>query len=207
MEHLVTFAVAMLTITNPIGALAIFAGMTADRPDSEKKESAFKAAFAVAVILLIVTWAGKYVLEIFGITPPGLEVAGGVIIALMGLSMLHSKTSAMSHTKAEGDAAAASPSIAVVPMAMPIIAGPGGITTVILATHKFPSIEEKLLVSATCVAVAVIIWLCLYFAAPISRMLGVAGMNIVTRIMGIVLTVIAFQMLTAGLKTLLPGRA
>ena len=85
------------------GALAIFAGMTADRPDREKKQSAFKAAFAVAVILLIVTWAGKYVLRIFGITPPGLEVAGGVIIALVGLSMLHSKTSAMSHTKAEGD--------------------------------------------------------------------------------------------------------
>ena len=92
-------------------------------------------------------------------------------------------------------------------MAMPIIAGPGGITTVILATHKFPSIDGKLLVSATGVGVAAIIWLCLYFAAPISRMLGVAGMNIVTRIMGIVLTVIAFQMLTAGLKTLLPGLA
>ena len=207
MEQLVTFAVAMLTITNPIGALAIFAGLTADRSDSEKKASAFKAAFAVAVILLVVTWAGKYVLEIFGITPPGLEVAGGVIIALMGLSMLQSKTSEISHTKDEDAAAAASPSIAVVPMAMPIIAGPGGITTVILATHKFPSFEEKLQVSATCVALAAIIWLCLYFAAPISRMLGVAGMNIVTRIMGIVLTVIAFHMLTTGLKTLLPWLA
>lgn len=207
MEHLVTFAVAMLTITNPVGALAIFAGMTADRSDSEKKQSAYKAAFAVAIILLIVTWAGKYVLEMFGITPPGLEVAGGVIIALMGLSMLHSKTSEMSQNKAEGEAAKASPSIAVVPMAMPIIAGPGGITTVILATHKFPSIEDKLLVSAICAGVAAIIWLCLYFAAPISRLLGVAGMNIVMRIMGIVLTVIAFQMLAAGLKKLLPGLA
>lgn len=205
MEHLVTFAVAMLTITNPIGALAIFAGMTADRSESEKKQTAYKAAFAVAIILLLVTWAGKYLLEMFGITPSGLEVAGGVIIALMGLSMLHSKTSEMSHSKGEGEEAQTKPSIAVVPMAMPIIAGPGGITTVILATHKFPSIEAKLLVSATCVAVAAITWLCLYFAAPISRMLGVAGMNIVTRIMGIVLTAIAFQMLAAGLKKLLPG--
>jgi len=70
-----------------------------------------------------------------------------------------------------------------------------------------PSIEEKLLVSAICVALAAIIWLCLYFAAPIRRLLGVAGMNVVTRIMGIVLTVIAFQMLTEGLKKLLPGLA
>jgi len=207
MEHLVTFAIAMLTIANPIGALAIFAGMTADYTDSEKKQSAYKAAFGVAVILLLVTWAGKYLLEMFGITPPGLEVAGGVIIALMGLSMLHSKTSEMSQNKDEENEAKSRPSIAVVPMAMPIIAGPGGITTVILATHKFPSIEEKLAVSTICVAIAAIIWLCLYFAAPISRMLGVAGMNIVTRIMGIVLTVMAFQMLTTGLKKLLPGLA
>jgi multiple antibiotic resistance protein len=121
--------------------------------------------------------------------------------------MLHSKTSDMSQTKGEGEEAQTKPAIAVVPMAMPIIAGPGGITTVILATHKFPSIEAKLLVSATCVAVAAIIWLCLYFAAPISRLLGVAGMNIVTRIMGIVLTVIAFQMFAEGLKKLLPGLA
>jgi hypothetical protein len=76
------------------GALAIFAGMTADRPDSAKKESAFKAAFAVAVILhhTARTGSGRW-----------------RHIALMGLSLLHSKTSAMSHTKAEGDAAAASP--------------------------------------------------------------------------------------------------
>lgn len=183
----------MLTITNPIGALAIFAGLTSDRTDSEKRAAAASAALAIAIILVTVTWGGEYILRIFGVSTAGLQVAGGVIIALMGLSMLHSKSSEMAHTKEERAEAASKPSIGVVPMAMPIVAGPGAITTIILATHHFSTVEARLQISAICVSVAAVIWLCLYFAAPISRRLGVAGMNIVTRIMGIVLTALPFK--------------
>jgi multiple antibiotic resistance protein len=207
MDHLIAFTVTMLTITNPFGALAIFAGITSDRSDAEKKSIAFKAGFSVAIILLIVTWGGHMLLKVFGVTPPGLEVAGGVIIALMGLSMLHSKTSEMSHNKAESQEAKDKPSIAAVPIAMPIIAGPGAITAVILATQKFPSFEDKLAISFICLSVSVVLWGCLYFASPISQRLGVSGMNVVSRIMGMILTAIAFQMLTSGLKQLLPGLA
>ncbi len=207
MENLITFAVAMLTITNPVGALAIFAGLTGDRSPDEKQALAGRTALAIVIILVVVTWGGDYILKLFGVTTAGLQVAGGVIIALMGLSMLHTRTSAMSHTPAEGDEAAMRSSIAVVPMAMPIIAGPGAITTIILATHHFPGTGARALISLICACVAGVIWLCLYFAAPISRALGIAGMNIVTRIMGMVLAAIAFQMLAAGLKSLLPGLA
>ncbi len=109
MDHLMAFTVAILTITNPFGALAIFAGITSDRSDAEKKSIALQAGCSIAIILLIVTWSGHILLKIFGVTPPGLEVAGGVIIALMGLSMLHSKTSEMSHNNAESEEAKTQP--------------------------------------------------------------------------------------------------
>lgn len=207
MEHIITFIITMLTVTNPLGALAIFAGLTADRSATEKKAIAFKTAVAVGIILLSVTWLGTYLLKALGVTTAGLEVAGGVIIALMGLSMLHSKTSHMAQTKEEHQEAESKEAIAIVPMAMPIIAGPGAITTIVLATEKFPTFGHHLIISATTVAVALVIWLSLYFAAPISQRLGVTGMNVVTKIMGIVLTAIAFQMLATGLKQLLPGLA
>lgn len=207
MEHLITVAITLLTITNPLGALAIFASLTAQKTAQEKTALAFKSAVAVGVILLVVTWSGSLILNALGVTPAGLEVAGGVIIALMGLAMLHSRTSSMSHSPEEHDEANDKDSIAVVPMAMPIIAGPGAITTLILATQHFPSAGDKLAISAIVIGVSVLLWLCLFFAAPISQRLGVTGMNILSKLMGIMLTAIAFQMLAKGLKTLLPGLA
>ena len=207
MDHIITFAVTLITITNPLGALAIFAGITADRTEEERNQMAIKTAMTVAVILITVTWLGKYLLDAFGVTPSGLQVAGGVIIALFGLSMLQAKTSEMSHNDEEGDEAQVKESIAVVPMAIPVIAGPGAITTVILATHHFPSFTAKLAISAICIAVSLVIWFCLHYSSAISRKLGVAGMNVMSRLMGMVLAAIAFEMLTDGLKQLLPGLA
>lgn len=206
-NHFVQFAVALLTIANPIGAVAIFSGIAGDRSYGEQRSLAHTTGVAVAIILLLVTWLGSGVLDVFGVTTSGLEVAGGVIIALLGLSMLHSQTSMMKHREEEGTEAKQKVSIAVIPMAIPIVAGPGAITTVINATNKLPSLYDRMLISAICVALAAILWVCLRFAAPISKRLGVTGINLVTRIMGMILTAIAFQMLTSGLKELLPGLA
>ena len=207
MSFHIQFAVALLTIANPIGAVAIFSGIAGDRPYGEQKSLARTTALAVAIILLLVTWLGSATLAVFGVSTSGLQVAGGVIIALLGLSMLHSQTSAMSHREEEGDEARQKESIAVVPMAIPIVAGPGAMTTIINATNRASSIADRLVISGICVLVALTLWLCLRFAAPISKRLGVTGINLVTRIMGMVLTALAFQMLAAGLKELLPGLA
>jgi len=203
----VTFAVTLLTIVNPIGSLAIFAGIAGDRPISEQKAIARTTALAVTVILVIVTWVGAQILGFFGVTPAGLQAAGGVILILLGLTMLRSQTPRLKHTPAEQEEALESESIAVVPLAMPIIAGPGAITSVILATQEMSSVLDRLVVSAVAAGVGLLVWLCLHFAAPIADRLGVAGVRIVTRIMGLVLTAIAFQMLAAGLRELLPGLA
>ena len=204
---IVTFAVALLTITNPIGNLAIFASLTGDRDDAEKKRIATKSALAITLILVIVTWSGSYLLDMFGISVPAFQTAGGLIILLLGLSMLHSKTSAMHHTADEHAAAVEKDSIAVVPMAIPIVAGPGAMTTIIVQTHHAGTVIDRALVTAICLVVALLLWLAFWFAAPIARRLGIGGINIVTRIMGMVLAAIAIGMIAEGLRRLFPGWA
>ena len=205
--EITTFAVAMLAITNPIGNLAIFAGLTGDKTTEEKKKTAFVAGLAILIILIIVTWSGELILQAFGIDIAAFETAGGLIIALIGLSMLHAKTSGIHHSPEEREEAKTKDSVAVVPIAIPIVAGPGAITTIVVQVQKSGTIEDKLIITVVSIAIAFLLWLCFYFSGPVSRLLGVTGINIVTRIMGIILAAIAFQMLANGLKTLYPGLA
>jgi len=96
-------------------------------------------------------------------------------------------------------------SVAVVPIAIPIVAGPGAITTIIVSTHGYSTIEDKITISVVSIAIALILWIAFYFSAPVSRLLGLHGINIVTRIRGIILVAIAFDMMANGFKALFPG--
>ena len=206
-EALVIFATAMFTILNPIGGVAIFAGMVAGRPEADRRSIAIKCSIAVAVILVATIWAGEYVLGLFGVTVSSLQAAGGLMIALISLSMLHGTQSAIHDTKNGGDASGPAPDIAVVPLAMPLVAGPGAIATVIVNTHQHTGIESNLEMSAVCVAMAGVICICFLGADLIKRVLGGNGMQILTKFMGMVLLAIAMSMFATGAKGLLPGLA
>ncbi len=204
---LITFALALVTIANPIGNMAIFASLTGDRDDGEKKQIALKSTISIAIILVIVTWSGSYILGLFDISVAAFQTTGGLIILLLGLSMLHSKTSAMHQTLEEKEAAAEKEQIAVVPLAIPIVAGPGAMTTIIVQTHQTGTVMDRVVITLVCLGVTVLLLLAFRFAAPLSHRLGIGGVNIVTRIMGMVLAAIAMGMLAAGLKKLFPGLA
>ncbi len=205
--ELITFVIAMLAITNPIGNLAIFASLTGDKTLQEKRKTALVAGFAILIILIIITWTGDLLLRAFGINIASFETAGGLIIALMGISMLHAKTSPIHHGDKDKADAEAKTNVAVVPIAIPIVAGPGAITTIVVNTHHYHTIDDKLLISAVSIVIALILWITFYFSAPVSRMMGPSGINIVTRIMGIILASIAFGMMADGFKSLFPGLA
>lgn len=207
MQDYVIFAIALLTITNPLGTMALFTGIVGDRTDAEKKATARQTGVAVAVIFVVVTWAGSAILAAFGVVPAGLQAAGGVILILMGLSMLRSQTPRLKSTKKEREAASDKEQVGVVPLAIPITAGPGAITTIILATQDLPTVMDRLILSGIGVALAMLLWLVLHFSGKLVLLLGETGIGVVTRIMGLLLTAIAFQMLTTGLKGLLPGLA
>lgn len=203
--QLTTFAVAMLAVTNPIGNLAIFAGLTASRSKAERRATAVTCALAVLVIFLVVTWVGDLILKAFGITVPAFEGAGGLIVLLLGLAMLHSKTSAMHHTEAEADEAQAKDSIGVVPLAIPIVAGPGALTTIIIQGSKFPGIAARVEMSLVGLGISLVILVAFLASSMISRWLGTAGINIVTRIMGIILAAIGVGMIGSAVKGMLAG--
>jgi multiple antibiotic resistance protein len=204
-DTLAGVAAALFTVTNPVGNTALFAALSEGKSDAERRAIARTCALAIAVILVVSVWLGDAILAVFGVSTPALETAGGLVIAILGLSMLHIQPSGMATSSAEQDEAKGKESIAIVPLAMPIVAGPGAISTVIVAAHKNPAFQADIEISAICILIAVLIGICFSLVGPITRHLGVTGIGIVTRFMGLVLTAIAIDMLTTGIKGLLPG--
>ena len=204
---LASFIAALFSMANPIGNVGIFAGMMENRTASDIRRIARSCAIYVAIILLIVTWSGPMLLGFFGITVDySLRAGGGIIVLLIGLGMIFNK-SGHKHSSEELEDAKVRESIAVVPLAIPVTAGPGTIATVLVAAQQHPAILSKIEISIVILVISMIIGLLFSFAAPISKRLGVSGMGVVTRIMGLILAAIAMGMLAEGLKGLLPGLA
>lgn len=202
--ELASFIAALFSMSNPIGNVGVFAGLTAGRTASECKAIAWKCAIAIAITLLVVAWSGSLFMTLFGISVDTLRTAGGLIILLIGLHMLFNK-SEHKQSGAEMEDAQSNESIAVVPMAIPMVAGPGTMATVLVAAEHNPSVLGKFEISLCIGALALVCGLLFSFAQPISKWMGESGMGVVTRVMGLVLAAIAMGMLTEGLKALLPG--
>jgi multiple antibiotic resistance protein len=203
---LASFIAALFSMMNPIGGIGIFATMTEGRSPESTRPIAWTCGGAIAITLLIVTWGGSVFLEFFGITIDSLRAAGGVIVLIIGLQMLFNKD-AHKNSTAELEDAKSRGSIAVVPLAIPIVAGPGTMATVLVAAQQNPSVLNRVEISVVIICLAAMTALLFSFAAPIAKRLGASGMGVVTRVMGMVLAAIAMGMLADGLKVLLPGLA
>jgi len=203
---LLTFIATLFSMMNPFGNLAIVAGMTAGRPDGEVRAIAFRCALAVAITLLVVAWGGSTVLDFFGISVDALRAAGGLIVLKIGLNML-SNNSGHTHSTTEAEDASQRESIAVVPLAIPIVAGPGTMVAVLVAGEQSPELMSKLEMSGIIVVMSALCGVLFGLAPRLSRALGASGMGVITRVMGMLLVAIACGLLAEGLKALLPGLA
>lgn len=203
---LVSFIAALFSMMNPVGNVGVFAGMTSGRADAETRNIAWTCAFAIAVTLLVVTWGGPMLFKFFGVSVDSLRAAGGVIVLIIGLHMLFNK-SEHKQSNSELKDAEARESIAVVPLAIPMVAGPGTMATVMVAAQQHSAVLSKLEISAVIIVFAVLCGFLFSMATPISKRLGASGLGVVTRVMGLVLASIAMGMLAEGLKALLPGLA
>lgn len=202
---LMKFIVAMIIMTNPLGSLSIFLDLTRRSKLSNQRKIALQTTLSIIVIMLLAIWTGKGFLGLLGITIPAFRFAGGIILLLMGLSMLQSHESAVSHTSEDDTAAKESHSIAIVPLALPVIVGPGAISTLIIAAEDFPQLLYKSWMSGICILLGIILGIMLYFAAPIAKAVGASIIKAVTRIMGMIIMAIAVGMLSNGLVGLLPA--
>ena len=197
--------VALMAIVNPIGVVPIFLALTNNETEKERQHTAYISAFSVGLILLLSAFAGEAILGFFGIGLPSFRVGGGILVLLMAISMLQAKQSRIRQSPSEAEYAEDKENVAVVPLAIPLMAGPGAISLAIIHGHQAASIQAKVVLGASIIAVAIIALISLRLAKPIGKALGVTGLNIATRIMGLILASIGVQMIAQGLIKLLPG--
>ena len=201
----VKYLIGIFAILNPFGAIPIYLSMMTDRRPEVMNRTAFKASVAVAVILTLAVWTGDSLLSFFGIGIPAFRIAGGLLVLLIAIAMFSAKTSPARHTDAEQAEGEAKNDIAVVPLAIPLLAGPGAISLAIVDAHQAGSLPEKIVFSIGIIGVAVIVWMILRLAEPIGKRLGTGGLNIATRVMGLILAAMAVQFMADGLLELFPG--
>ena len=163
-------------------------------------------AIASAITLLLMAWAGQAFLDFFGLSVDTMRAAGGIIVLRIGLGMLSNQNQHAS-SPAEHQDLQSRASVGVVPLAIPIVAGPGTMATVLVATQQNTQLLGTVEISVVIVVMAAATGLVFCFAAPLSKRLGAAGMGVVTRVMGMVLSAIAIGMLADGLNGLMPGLA
>jgi multiple antibiotic resistance protein len=196
--------VAMIIMMNPLGSMSIFIQLTSQAGTKEQRQLASTCTIAMITIMILTIWGGKEFLDLSGITIPSFRFAGGIILLFIGLSMLQSKASPIQPSNDDLKTASEMRSVAVVPLALPTIIGPGAISTLIIASNDYPSLMSKLVLSMTCTALALAMGVILYFSTSIAKFLGDALTKAITRIMGMIIMAIAVGMLANGLMGLFP---
>lgn len=202
-EYLKFFA-ALLAIVNPVGAIPIFINLTADQAESERNKNGTIASISMGLILVVVLLSGEAILRFFGISVGSFRVGGGILILLMAISMLHAKVSQVKQTAEEELDSAERDNVAVVPLATPLLAGPGAISTVILYAQRNSSVVHSLYLFGIIVLLVGLTTLSFRLAPVIARLLGKTGINVVTRIMGLIMAAVGVEFIANGLKQLFP---
>lgn len=202
------FFVSIFSIVNPFSAIPAYLSLTGDMPGKERRRLTRQAGASVFVILTVSYVAGAGLLRFFGISVPSLRVAGGLLILGMAWSMLQAKMSAAKQTPEEAKEAQEAherPNIGVVPLGMPLLAGPGAISVMIIAAGQTEGLIGHVQVVGAAFVVAFAAWGILLAADPIGKVLGRTGMNVATRFMGLILAAIAVEFITSGLGEIFPG--
>lgn len=202
-HSLITFFVAMVAILNPLGNAVIYLGMMKGQSDQVRHRTVVSCVIAVIVILLLSAWAGIWVLKAFGITIGAFEVAGGVLILMAGLTMVRGEPQ-NDERYIDQPQHCQPASVAIIPLALPLVAGPGAISTVIIYCNGLPGLMNRIAISVICIVVALGIGVLFKLAPWFGKLLREEGQKVVSRIMGLILMAIAFQMTANGLGDLFP---
>ncbi|MGB4248628.1 MAG: YchE family NAAT transporter [Pseudohongiellaceae bacterium] len=199
--------IGLVAIVNPIGAVPIFISLTSGAKDSERNAISCTTTTAVFLILIAALLLGEAILDFFGITISSFRVAGGILILLMAISMMHAKTSAIRRTEDEAAESEHMQSVAVVPLAIPLLAGPGAISTVILYAHREISLTHYAIIGFVILIVCLLLYLAFRSVKYISQYLSQTAVNVFARIMGLILAAIAIEIIANGIKGLFPDLA
>lgn len=202
--YLLKITIALLAIVNPIGSLPIFISATDGWSKQDRAKTARTVALTVFIVLSLAAFIGDGILSFFGISIPSFQVGGGILIMLISISMMHGKQGGTRQTAEEAQSMAEREVIAIVPLSIPLLAGPGAISSMILSAQQQPSLLGHLSLVMPVLLVSVIIWLVLKLSDGITQRLGTIGINIITRLMGLILAAMAVEFIAHGLTGLFP---
>ena len=193
------FATAF-TIIDPIGMIPMTLASTARVSVERRNQIVDQAVIVAAAIILVMGVVGRIVLDYLGITLPAFMIAGGILLFWIAMDMLFARPTRAKRTEAEEREAAAGENPAVFPLAVPMIAGPGTIATVLLLVNLSHGDRLELLVIALAYAAALIVtWFCMRGSTFVIRMIGTTGIHVVTRLLGIILAALAVQFVLNGI--------
>jgi multiple antibiotic resistance protein len=192
----------LIAIVGPFSTVPLFLNFT-ENVQSQRKRIARSAAFAVACILSISVLGGSYILMLFNISLDSFRVAGGLLLMTIAFEMLNAKIGRIRSTPEEEQEALDSTSVGVVPLALPLLAGPGAISTVILFSQQSAAVAHKVILIAICCLTALIVWVCFHLAPQIAKRLSQTSLNISSRVMGLILAAMSVEFIVDGMRNLL----
>ncbi len=195
---------AVFFVVDPIGVVPLFIAMTAHDSKEKARAMALKASLTGALLLIVFTVFGAFIFKLFGVTLPAFRVAGGLLLMLTALDMVRARPSATRTSEAETQEGAQKDDIAIVPLAIPLLAGPGSIATVmVLMSSGDGGVGNTLAVVAAVLITFFTTWLLLRAAHHVKRVLGQSGIAIMQRVFGLILAAIAVQFVFEGGRELL----
>lgn len=196
--------VSLFTIIDPFGALPVFASMTNRLSHSESRRVALRAALTAWLVLILFALTGRFVFDFFGISVNSLRVVGGIIFFIMGYEMLEAR---LTRTKSDEESVTEYvEDIAITPLGIPLIAGPGAITTVIVLMNETGGLLEKEIALVLAItAVLTITFLFLIGARQVMHALGHSGNKVLLRVMGLIVMAIAVEFFFNGLRPIVQG--
>lgn len=201
-QYFVVTLTSIFFLVDPFAAIPAFLVITADAGEREHRRLALKAALTCFIVLSAFALMGSLIFRFFGITLPAFQIAGGIILILMGLEMLQARRSATHETPGETAEGASKEDAGIIPLGIPMLAGPGAISTVMVLMGPSPSWwkMEVVLIAITITSIAS--FLILAAAERVGKFLGETGIRILMRLMGLLLTAIAVQFIVNGLAEL-----
>lgn len=189
--------ITLLVITDPPGIVPVFIAMTAERTKVDRHRLAWQAAVVALGVIVVFALFGRSILAYLGVQLPSLQAAGGLLLLLVALELLTGKASEPTQLEV------ARANVAFVPLGTPLLAGPGAIVATMLFVHRVSSVGRATAFGAAIVAVVVALWLAMRFSGVILRLLRDSGVELLTRIAGLLLSAIAVQLIVNAVRTLI----
>ena len=201
--YFITTLVSLFAVIDPLGAVPIFLMITPDKTPRTRAVIALKAALAVALILTLFAVFGHLILAYFGITPQAFEIAGGLILIKLAYDLLWARLSEIRFTAREEEEGLLRSDVSVIPLAMPLLSGPGAIATVVVLSHTADRLWMNYFLVGAILANSLLVLLILSLATPLARLLKETGAALLTRIMGLILMAVGVQFVISGLGKIL----